>query len=589
MERITDELKKDAQERFEDYKSSIEKRALIETPPHPSDPMVVMGEYFSGVHAEIQQRMYRLPKEIAKQLPMLFGLRSSYATPSYGHLQIELDDQTDSAVILDEGIDFLGTVNGQDQEVLFQSTRASYLMKDRFLQLTLSGETLTLGLHELPERGPFGIYFELEGHSKVKAVSWKVWTSSGWEACTFSDETSSFSKDGMVFLNFDSWSQCQKNESGIYLIRAEYEASDIPMIRTARLNVVPVVNLRKFESYCIGSGNGLPTQRFKLPKGQLVKEFRLKTRTYSGKDEHEWKEVDSFFLSEPGSSHYRVLSQSHEIEFGNGEEGAVAPPGYDNIWVYDLVLTDGVGGNLSKESDFRLKDDRWEIASIQPVGSFQGGTDAASQMDLLDHLYQLLGNRDRLISIEDFEFAPRLANRRIGHAFVRRQSHSELKVIPLLKKAYSRKPEVLDLTPTPFDLEKVNAYIHDRKPLNLKVVVSSPRYHPIAIHGEIFLEEATSETIDRIRSSILSLFNPLPRNLEAEEIPLDENFKKFQMGQQVNIERVIRFLERHPEVLRIQAIALEDLYHGKKETVIRLDPEMLPKVHLKLRFREVRL
>ena len=157
-----------------------------------------------------------------------------------------------------------------------------------------------------------------------------------------------------------------------FWIRARLEMGGYikpPRIRRILQNTVEVANVRTIRDEILGSSDGTPLQSYTLLHGPLLggQVIDVREREDPIPEEIEelgehavrvaedreggymvrWKEVESFFESNPKSRHYIIDPLTRQVRFGDGIRGMVPPVSRNTVIANEYRVGGGSKGNVN--------------------------------------------------------------------------------------------------------------------------------------------------------------------------------------------------------------------------------------------------
>ncbi|TVQ78287.1 MAG: hypothetical protein EA369_07410 [Bradymonadales bacterium] len=543
--------------------------------PLASDPLRILTEFVACVAGQIRADIEQIPSGLIHEIPALFGLGAEKAKPARAFVRISLGDKISESFYLPADTDF--SISNASQSFHFRSRESLLLFSVGQMDIVYEKGALFLGFERLPQSHNPRFYFELESsHERVKG-QWSILTESTWLPLSTADRTEQFSKSGFIqfFLSdFDLRSQNLHGQNRIWLqFRSEAQQEVLP-VRQIYDNVVECENSKTYTELCLGSGDARVSQTFSLPHGQVTDDFQVKVFNGEKGGFELWHQVSNFLLSSDRSNHFTYDPKNSEIQFGDGYRGRRLPPGYDNVWIESLSLCDGSAANLGREAEVALSSEDWRIQSLALISDIQGGVDAVTGQDQIKRLRALLINRQRAVTLKDFEdLAVELAPR-VGRAYAQYKDFGVL-VLPILKPNYSKKASTLNFEPRDSDLEFLKRELQDLKLLNTDMRVQSPSYRAFRVEASIFIKTLTSENKTELEETILSFFSPFG--------PLQQRVRP---GMMIQRDEFHQFIEKIPEVITVRNLRIID--EVSKLCVDQLDlvHDELPAVKLALKIEE---
>lgn len=540
-----------------------------------ADPLRVILEFISLTSAQIKNEIELIPMELAKQLPSFFGLKSQKAKPATALVECTLAQSHRSGLHLPCDTPFkIGNSQTQKQFVLESN---QFVFDYGKIELIEGKSEFYFGLDRVPGMHNPKFYFEIEPHRQSSELTWSIRLENGWKDFSVSDRTDRLTQNGFIqfFLaELETQRTNFRQIEKIWLRCRSQSGKSLPGVRRIRQNVLVLKNKTSFDEICIGSGDSTQSQRFSIPDGQITKAFKLKVFDGETGEFEYWREVPNFFMSEPDSRHFLVDQKNSEVVFGDGVRGRCAPPGYDNIFIEDLELTDGSQGNISQDASVELESEDFRVQEFRLIKASQGGVDAILDQDQLKRLHQLLINRDRAVTLHDFEILAMEANSRVGKAYAQHYNDSVF-VYPILRPDYSKSPRSLDFKPESEDLDLVKDYLDERKSLNTALSVKAVSPRQLVVRASIYLRRLDEEIKNKIEDFILRYFSPY--SLDGQEI---------KPGACIHIDRFHDYLDRNPDIIAVQNLQVEDSQSSTASSSVQLASNELPQVSLQLNMEE---
>lgn len=324
-------------------------------------------------------------------------------------------------------------------------------------------------LIELPDRTGSGDVAASDDVTPGRAFAQVVWEYAndrgGWIRLEVQDDTDHFMTSGTVsFLGPGDLGKREEFGEALFWLRARFQTdSDLSpperLLKGVHLNTVWAANQVTVRDEILGSGTArasqsvvfsqrpvlsgekiyvrepeLPSQEERLElealeatqlrrrlttmeKQDLV---RIIPNSLTGEDEIwvRWHRVDKFFASGPQSRHYILDAVNGIVTCGDGRKGAVFPLGRDNIKAF--FYRAGGGAAASKEAAAEdVKELRSSLPFVDKAAGIldpEGGSNAESVDDVLESGPQIIKNRDRAVTIEDYVWLARQASTLVHQA-----------------------------------------------------------------------------------------------------------------------------------------------------------------------------
>jgi predicted phage baseplate assembly protein len=324
-----------------------------------------------------------------------------------------------------------------------------------------------------------------------------------------------------------------------------------PQIQFVQINTVHArhaVDLNKLEQF--GVSNGRAGQTFALPDKPIVPgSTKLEIRVGNG-IELDWQEHLSWDRVGPHDRGYVLDPASGEVSFGNGRTGAVPRAGAKLFITYQIGS--GPAGNVPQET-------KWSSAFYSSITISQpfvalGGTAAESLFDAKARAVALLSERDRAVTLEDFEqLALAIPGVPIARAKALADYDPKLPCVPapgsVTVVVISKCPQTRPV-PGPDLLRAVEQYLERRRLLTTEVHVIGPDYTTVAVHATLHArpEASSRELIAHANAALKQFFDPINGGQDG---------KGWTMGRAVYRSEILARLNALPGVLYVDEVMLE--------------------------------
>ena len=395
-----------------------------------------------------------------------------------------------------------------------------------FAPLTDKGKTLYFGFDRAFKGGPVKIYFaakelEVDERNKPKLL-WQFAFENDWKELQADDATEGFTRPDFVTLNVtDDIQNRQQFGNTLFWLRAsltEGEWSGSPLFSGVFLNTVEAMQARTVLDEILGSSVGIKNQKFDFQQTPVIKGEEVRVLEALTDEEREqlllaegedtvrtitdqggrvlatwikWTEVPEFFDSDSNSRHYRLDRHTGEIEFGDGIHGRIPLAGGDNIVAFKYQAGGGAAGNVKPGEINSLVTAVPGVDSvINPVAA-GGGSDAATNEEMLTIGPAQISHRDRAVTPDDFERLALEASREVR------------KVRCLPNRNASGRPELgwttVHIVPDSEEREPapslglrqaVQRYLAERADVTLvdqkHIVIGPPKYVPVTVEATVY-------------------------------------------------------------------------------------------------------
>jgi uncharacterized phage protein gp47/JayE len=420
---------------------------------------------------------------------------------------------------------------------------------------------------------------ELSGATaqRERTVVWEFWNGSRWTDLIPIDGTHGFTQSG--FLEFTGPADHRKVKrfgETLYWIRARLEMGGydhVPCLRGVLLNSAYALHLETFQAEVLGSSEGTPHQSFGFarhpvlpgeqlwvvekaaPLGQDLQRLQADFGEQGVQDAPDrggtlvrWKRVENFFDSDAISRHYTRDVVTDEIRFGDGINGMVPPKGDRNIVAMVYQVGGGPDGNVPAAAVTVLKN---KIAWLDGVTNLLPASGGAA-LETIDEVKRrgphFLKSRNRAITAEDFEWLALQSTGSVGRVkcLPSRQREGEVTVVVVPRVPPDHPDFFKKPLPTPILLNKVKAFLDERRMLTTIVHVVRPRFVELSLI--IDLRRHTRVGGDRVKRNVEAALrrylHPLQGGREASGWPFGRNVYKADLYHVIEELEGVDFVER---------------------------------------------
>ena len=408
-----------------------------------------------------------------------------------------------------------------------------------YLTLEDTNKALYFGFDRSFEGGAVRLYFdakELEvDESSKPSLDWKFFSDNTWKPLSAEDKTAAFTKPESVKLTLPPrFQNSQQFGKAQFWLRATLEKGQwttSPLLRGVFLNTVDALQARTIRNEILGSSIAVKNQKFQFQRvpvleGEEVRVLEFLTETeleelkQRGKDTVlaitdqrgeilqtwiRWTEVIEFFDSKPDSRHYRLDRHTGEIEFGDGVHGRIPPAGGDNIQAFAYQTGGGVAGNVAAGDIKGLVTAIGGVESVLNPIPAGGGSEAATNEEMLEIGPSQISHRERAVTPQDFELLARAASHEVRKALClpnrnaggRNESGwTSVYIVPTSKAA--------EPVPSLALRREVQRYLSQRADLTLvdqdHIFVGAPRY--ISVNVQVTVAARSFETVATAERSV---------------------------------------------------------------------------------------
>lgn len=368
------------------------------------------------------------------------------------------------------------------------------------------------------------------------------------------DETLGLFRSGRVYLvrpdtglppaGMKMWLRCIVKQAG-------YEIP--PRIENILLNTVGAIQqetLSGADNLPQLSSNGLPGQKISLHRTPVFSStFALQVEEKKEKGDREelewrdWQRVDDFDASRPDDRHYLLNSETGEVLFGDGVNGAVPPApagaGRRNIRVVSYQVGGGEKGNVKSGAVNKLicpPGSELALLRVENRLPAVGGAEAETLEQAKARARRELNTVSRAVTFADFEkLACMTPGLRVARAKAFSPGEDGVKVVVV---PYSPAPN-----PTPGEgfLETVRRHLDRHRLVTTKVEVLPPQYTVVDVYASVGIKPRyePAATRELILTGLEKFLHPVWGGPEGAGWPFGRKVYKSELYQLIeNIEGV---------------------------------------------------
>jgi len=367
--------------RYDDILAELRTRVPRYTPEwtdlNDSDPGVTLMQLFAWLADMLLYRMGRVPELNYLKFLQLLGIELRAAMPSVAEIEFPLTPTAPQIVLIPartqvsaEAADSaapivfetdraltaiaakIGAVQSFDGFAFSDVTAANVDARDGFLPFSQSAgidaalyigfETTTpfpqveldLAFVTASTNTPKSVSCDLPPASRFASATlrWEYWNGSEWVALDLlNDETLALTRSGHVRLRTPRVGLMAASKVGEKLdidrvwirariLRAQYERP--PVVLAVRTNTISATQAQTVRDEVLGGSNGSTSQRFRVANAPVL-DKTLVLEVDEGDGFTPWTEVDDRFTAGPRDRVYLLDRTTGEIEFGDGEHGAI--------------------------------------------------------------------------------------------------------------------------------------------------------------------------------------------------------------------------------------------------------------------------
>lgn len=430
-------------------------------------------------------------------------------------------------------------------------------------------------------------------------VAWEYYNGRAWVTLVVADGTKNFTESGFIdFVGPDDMDKTLKFTEDRFWIRARLEMGGYikpPRIRRILQNTVEVANVRTIRDEILGSSDGTPLQSYTLLHGPLLggQVIDVREREDPIPEEIEelgehavrvaedreggymvrWKEVESFFESNPKSRHYIIDPLTRQVRFGDGIRGMVPPVSRNTVIANEYRVGGGSKGNVNAFTLTSLTRAVPYIEKVYNVLPAVGGADAETVEQAKERAPLQIKSRDRAVTAEDFETLALRSTTSIARAKALasddQAGHVHLVIIPRGDE------KNLDLTrklvPPPELCRFVRNYLDERRLITTILDVTKPDYVEISL--KVTLIRRTVGQSERLRTEIEQRMRRYLHPLVG-----GKDGKGWPFGRPVYRTDLVHMVEDIPGIEAIESIQIYDEDRRINVDSVRLKDDELPHV-----------
>ncbi len=438
-----------------------------------------------------------------------------------------------------------------------------------------------------------------ESYYGNRKLVWEYWNGHDWGELNVDDSTLAFTESGYLrLLGPKDMAPTRKFGENLFWLRVRLEMGgyeELPSIDHILFNTVEAVNRRTLNFEIIGTGRGTPNQTFKFLNAPVLEgeeiwvrekdkprdeEMAALKELYGSKPFIEedkrvggywvrWENVESFYLSNDRSRHYRLDRLTGTIRFGDGKRGMVVPLLDQNIRTSHYSVGGGVKGNIGPNQATTI---RQAIAYIDGVTNYypgEGGSDVETIDSVKARGPYVIKSRYRAVTQEDFEVLSLQSSNAIARTCCLTESEGVVCIIVVPKFDESREEYDKKLVPTSELLRRVKTYLDERRLVTVRVNVERPQYTELSINLEI-IRTATGSS-ERLKRDVV---RALRRFLHP--IVGGRDGKGWKFGRSVLKVDIFHIVENVEGVDFVDNIQILDEDRGIYVDQIKLSPKGLP-------------
>jgi len=328
-----------------------------------------------------------------------------------------------------------------------------------FEPLEMEQPAYYIGFDRPPEKGPICLFVSVPVSASVDAkkasLYWQYFAEAGgygdWLPVKAEDRTQALTESGIIrfYVTPQTCVRAKRFGRDLYWMRlvleqpekADKGGGNAPVIAGLYLNSARIVQQETIWEETPEKQSSFPAPCYQLTKFPVFsEEVWIDERDQISEDEMEmylakqpedirilrdsrgelehvwvrWKRVDLFHDSQPSDRHYMINRSNGKIYFGDGIRGKAIPRGKDHAIRVTYKVVAGKKGNLPKGEIKNLQQMFAFVQSVENLVAAGGGCDQETLEEVYRRGPMTLRNRNRAVTIEDFEWLTRQASPNIA-------------------------------------------------------------------------------------------------------------------------------------------------------------------------------
>jgi len=417
-------------------------------------------------------------------------------------------------------------------------------------------------------------------------IKWEYSTTDGWGTLDVIDGTNNLTQRGIVqFIGPDDFASKEILETNKYWIRLRLTDGielPSPKLEGLYLNTIYAENVETITDEIMGSSNGKPNQSFNLLKQPVLKGQKVWVREVDvpsddeievitkneGEDAVEiikdtegtiteiwilWHQVDNFLNSGNKSRHYILNSVKGIVSFGDGVYGLIPPEEINNIKCSEYKIGGGSEGNIPANEIVEFKKSVPYIDSVNNIEPSEGGVDFETIDEIKDRGPQILRNRDRAVTCEDYEWLIKQEFRNIAKVRCQNAINNNNGAIDI-----TILPDVEGVKPYPSQavISQITDYLSEKSLLTINtenqslLYIHGPGYLQVLVSADIVPEKIEEAGVvkDRVISNLNLFIHPLTGG---------DNNNGWELGDDVHLSEINRIIQSTEGVDYVNNVRLQ--------------------------------
>jgi predicted phage baseplate assembly protein len=367
-----------------------------------------------------------------------------------------------------------------------------------------------------------------------------------------------------------------------------YSAS--PKVRAADAETIgataTVLHATTINNEIIGLSEGVPGQHFQLQHSPVVPGDPVVLEVASGEGWQEWRHVTSFAEAGPDDRVYTLDATNGVLQLGPGvrladgtfrQFGSVPPKGVP-MRVRQYRTGGGSQGNVAARAINLMRTTIPFVASAENRAAASGGVDGETIDNAKVRGPVQVRMRNRAITAGDYEVlareaAPEIARVRAVPASADDPSGVRVLVVPSAAGELHGRLRFEQLVPESDALQRIAAYLDERRIIGARVVVEPPRYQGITVVARVKARPRFEalKLRDDCLSSLYGYFHPVTGGHDGDGWPF---------GRPLHVGEVYSVLQRLPgvEIIEDARLFAADPITGERGQAVQrleIDPNAL--------------
>jgi predicted phage baseplate assembly protein len=561
------------QDLVDDAKRMVQQRCPEWTDHNVSDPGVTLIETFAFMVDQLLYRLNRVPDRLYVAFLDLIGVALLPPTAATADVTFWLSAPQPDPVTVPAGAEISTQRTERDEALVFESVRELVVPPRELRHVVTQAQDGTLALREgaLAGDGEFACFGSPPGVDDILLLGldepapscavvlrfdcdvqgrgvdprfpplvWEAWEGARWGACDVDrDETGGLNRPGDVVLHLPPThddSVVDRRRAGWLRCRVVppvagypfYSAS--PTVRSVSAftigGTVPAVHAEAVREEVLGLSEGVPGQVFTLARHPVVAGGGpLRIEVAAGRGWEAWSEVESFADSGPDDLVFRLDPATGEVKFppavreadGSLRRCGAVPPKGAPLRVPLYRMGGGPQGNVAARTLTVLRTTVPFVDRADNRRPAHGGVAGETVEEAKLRGPLVLRTRDRAVTAEDYEelarrAAPELARVRcIAAGDGADAGGVRVLVVPEASPDPGGRLVLDAMVPTEETLRRVTAYLDERRPAGIRLLVEPPFYQGVTVVARLTARPRRVPAVveEEARRALHAYFDPL--------------------------------------------------------------------------------